>query len=66
MNYKVYYDGSYTYLSGTDDEPNGYDVFESFSEAKKHAIYDIKESIESLKLGLKRVKEQRKSEMEID
>lgn len=67
MNYRVNYDRSYTYISGTDEEEeNGYDVFESFSVAKKHAIEDIREEIDGLQTALKRVRQQKKSEIEIE
>ena len=58
MNFKVYLDGSFSYIVGTDEEePNGDTVFETLNEAKKRIIEEeINPTIETYQLAKRRIK----------
>jgi hypothetical protein len=56
MNYRVTLDNSMTWISLTEDEPDGDNVFATLKEAKEYAKADLQDSINKLRYAIRRIK----------
>ena len=67
MNYKVYHDGTFSYICKTDeDKPNGFDVFEKLSEAKKSILEEARGRLDSERELMRRIRALKDSDIEIE
>lgn len=62
-NWRIIHDGTLSSIERTDDEVDHYDVFPTFSKAKKAMIQSFQETIREYKHAVQKARQLKKSEI---
>lgn len=67
MNYKVYQDGTYSYIVKTDeDKVDNVNVFDTLKKAKKSILEELRDSKKGFQIAINRINSLNDSDIEIE
>lgn len=66
MAYRVIEDKCYSSIEQTEDEADGYSVFETIGEAKKYLINDMQQTIKDYQEAIKRIRALKKEDIKYE